>query len=92
MICLLHFLLSPEQQQSLFSINQIGDVYSVVDYSAEISLKTGNNLGYDPGDEQVCLYKRGLAIEMFFIYIAHFPTLVHSERIQNGGENNWISA
>lgn len=43
--------------------------------------------------EQLFFYKRGLATQMFCIYIAHFPTLVHSERIQKrDGKKNWIWA
>lgn len=69
MICLKHFLLSPEQQQSLFSINLIGDVYSVMDYSAEFSLKFEITLDTIPemNKEQLFFCKRGLATQMFFL-------------------------
>ncbi len=69
MICLQHFLLSPEQQQPLFSINLIGDVYSVMDYSAEFSLKFEITLDTIQGmnKAQLFFYKRGLATQMFFI-------------------------
>lgn len=94
MICLQHFLLSPEWQQSLFSINLIGDVYSAMDYKAEFSLKFEITLDtiQEMNKEQLFFYKRGLALHKCSLYLAHFPTLVHSERIQNREENNWIWA
>ena len=52
MICLQHFLLSPEQQQSLLSINLIGDVLSVMDIFSRLQSEIQNNLGQIPGDEQ----------------------------------------
>lgn len=69
MICLQHFRLSPEQQQSLFSINLIGDVYSVMDYSAASSLKFEITLGtiQEMNKEKLLFFKRGLATQMFFI-------------------------